>query len=139
MARRKVEDSFSTLDELVPAYAENKERFDVLDKICKEENKEIKRLLGDKTSHEAGGYKVTKSVQHRDKMDEELLCAKLSAFPEAYDLGLIKIQEYVDMDALESAMYKNQLSKGMLAVVESCREKKEVVTLRVTKVKEVEE
>lgn len=140
MARRKVEDSFSsTLDELIPAYAQNKERLDVLDKVCKDENAEIKRLLGNKTTYEAGGYKVTKSVQNRDKMDEELLCAKLSAFSKAYDLGLIKIQEYVDMDALENAMYWNQLDKEMLAVIEKCREKKEVVTLRVTKVKEVDE
>jgi len=128
----------STLDELIPAYGDNKERLDVLDKICKEENKQIKELLGDKTNYEASGWKVTKSVQNRDKIDEELLCVKLSDFPEMYELGIIKVQEYVDMTALEDAMYKGQLNKKMLAVVEKCREHKEVVTLRISRVKEEE-
>ena len=127
-----------TLDELIPEYGDNKERLDVLDKICKEENKQIKELLGDKTNYETSGWKVTKSVQNRDKIDEDLLCVKLSDFPEMYELGVIKVQEYVDMDALEDAMYKGQLNKKMLAVVEKCREHKEVVTLRISRVKEEE-
>ena len=128
----------STLDELIPAYGDNKERLDVLDKICKEENKQIKELLGDKTNYETSGWKVTKSVQNRDKIDEDLLCVKLSDFPEMYELGVIKVQEYVDMTALEDAMYKGQLNKKMLEVVEKCREHKEVVTLRISRVKEKE-
>ena len=127
-----------TLDELIPVYGDNKERLDVLDKICKEENKQIKELLGDKTNYETSGWKVTKSVQNRDKIDEDLLCVKLSDFPEMYELGVIKVQEYVDMDALEDAMYKGQLNKKMLAVVEKCREHKEVVTLRISRVEEEE-
>lgn len=128
----------STLDELIPSYGDNKERLDVLDKICKEENKQIKELLGDKTNYETSGWKVTKSVQNRDKIDEDLLCVKLSDFPEMYELGIIKVQEYVDMTALEDAMYKGQLNKKMLEVVEKCREHKEVVTLRISRVKEKE-
>ena len=128
----------STLDELIPTYGDNKERLDVLDKICKEENKQIKELLGDKTNYETSGWKVTKSVQNRDKIDEDLLCVKLSDFPEMYELGVIKVQEYVDMTALEDAMYKGQLNKKMLEVVEKCREHKEVVTLRISRVKEKE-
>ena len=127
-----------TLDELIPAYGDNKERLDVLDKICKEENKQIKELLGDKTNYETSGWKVTKSVQNRDKIDEDLLCVKLSDFPEMYELGIIKVQEYVDMTALEDAMYKGQLNKKMIEVVEKCREHKEVVTLRISRVKEEE-
>jgi hypothetical protein len=138
MARRKAK-AGPTLDELIPVYGSNKEKLDELDKVCKEENKQIKELLGDKSSHEADGWKVVKSVQNRDKMDEDLLCAKLSAFPEMYEAGIIKVQEYVDMTALEDAMYKNQLSKKMLEAVESCREHKEVVTLRVSRVKERDE
>ena len=134
MARKKIVEN-KTLDELIPVYGDNKEQLDALDKICKDENKQIKELLGDKTSYETGGWKVTKSVQNRDKIDEELLCVKLSEFPEMYEAGIIKVQEYVDMDALENAMYKNQLSKKMLEAVEKCREHKEVVTLRISRVK----
>ena len=140
MARRKTTNTPTvTLDELVPSYGEHKESLDVLDKIVKDENKKIKELLGDKDHYKTSGWKVTKSVQNRDKMDEDLLCAKLSAFPEMYEAGIIRVQECVDMQALEDAMYKNQLSKKMLEAVESCREHKEVVTLRVTRVKESDE
>lgn len=137
MARRKSTNTPTvTLDELVPSYGEHKESLDALDKVVKDENKKIKELLGDDTEHKAGGWKVTKSVQKRDKMDEELLCAKLSAFPELYEAGIIKVQEYVDMQALEDAMYKNRLSKKMLEEVNKCVEHKEVVTLRVSRIKE---
>ena len=111
MARKKIVENNVTLDELIPVYGDNKEQLDALDKICKDENKQIKELLGDKTSYETGGWKVTKSVQNRDKIDEELLCVKLSAFPEMYEAGIIKVQEYVDMDALEAAIYNDELSE----------------------------
>lgn len=138
MARKKIVTNNVTLDELIPAYGDNKEKLDALDKVCKEENKQIKELLGDKTNYEANGWKVTKSVQNRDKIDEELLCVKLAEFPEMYEAGIIKVQEYVDMQALEDAMYKNQLSKKQIDIIQSCREHKEVVTLRVSRVKKGE-
>lgn len=138
MARKKIVTNSVTLDELIPAYGDNKEKLDALDKVCKEENKQIKELLGDKTNYEANGWKVTKSVQNRDKIDEELLCVKLAEFPEMYEAGIIKVQEYVDMQALEDAMYKNQLSKKQIDIIQSCREHKEVVTLRVSRVKKGE-
>ena len=105
----------------------------------KDENKKIKELLGDKDHYKTSGWKVTKSVQDRSKMDEDLLYAKLSAFPEMYESGIIKVQEYVDVQALEDAMYKNQLSKKMLEEVNKCVEHKEVVTLRVSRIKESDE
>ena len=138
MARKRAVEN--PLDELVPSYAQNKEQLDYIKSICDDENKQIKKLMGDTTSYEAGGYKVTKSVQNRDSMDEELLCAKLSSFSEMYDLGIIKVQEYVDMSALEDAMYKKLLTPEMIDVINKCRTHKEIVTLRVSKVKkEVEE
>ena len=138
MARKKIVTNNVTLDTLIPAYGDNKEKLDALDKVCKEENKQIKELLGDETNYETNGWKVTKSVQNRDKIDEELLCVKLAKFPEMYEAGIIKVQEYVDMQALEDAMYKNQLSKEHIDIIQSCREHKEVVTLRVSRVKKGE-
>ena len=137
MARRKSTNTpIVTLDELVPSYGEHKESLDALDKVVKDENKKIKELLGDDNETERPQWKVTKSVQDRSKMDEDLLYAKLSAFPEMYEAGIIKVQEYVDVQALEDAMYKNQLSKKMLEEVNKCVEHKEVVTLRVSRIKE---
>ena len=127
------------LDTIIDEYAQNKEQLDILDTVCKTQNAEIKAMLGNEKSYSTDNYKVSKSIQNRDTMDEELLCAKLSNFTECYDLGIIKVQEYVDMQALEDALYKKQLTKEMIEVIEKCRNHKEVVTLRVSKIKKEEE
>lgn len=127
------------LDTIIDEYAQNKEQLDILDTVCKTQNAKIKDMLGNEKSYSTDNYKVSKSVQNRDTMDEELLCAKLSNFTECYDLGIIKVQEYVDMQALEDALYKKQLTKEMIEVIEKCRNHKEVVTLRVSKIKKEEE
>ena len=139
MARRAVKE-VNTLDILIPAYAEHKAQLDEIDTVCKAENKQIKELLGDRKSYETEDYKVSKSVQSRDTMDEDALAIRLADFPIAYELGIIKVKEYVDMSALEDAMYKKQLTPEMIQAIEKCRSHKEVVTLRLSKVKkEVEE
>jgi len=127
------------LDKLIPEYAQNKEQLDILDTVCKTQNAEIKSLMGDSKTYEAGDYKVSKSIQNRDTMDEDLLCAKLSNYSELYDIGVIKVKEYVDITALEDAIYKKQLTPEMLADIEKCRKHKEVVTLRVSKIKKEKE
>ena len=49
--------------------------------------------------------------------------------------GVVKKKEYVDMDALENAIYNGKINAAELA---SCQTKKEVVTLKVTKLKRKE-
>lgn len=133
MARRKVETS---LDTLIPQYAENKSMLDDYKKICDDENKKIKELM-EEGSYEAGGYKATKSVTTRETMNEDKLLDVLKQYPTAcYEQGLIKTKEYVDMDVLESMIYKGVIDKNVLLEIDKCRESKEVVTLRISKVKE---
>jgi len=127
------------LDELVPSYAHNKENLDALETICKEENKQIKELLGNESTYTTGGFKVTKSVSTRETVDEELLCAKLSEIESMYDLGIIRVKEYVHIPALEDAIYNKLLPQEAIDIIAKCRKTKEVVTLRVSKVKEEEE
>lgn len=123
------------LDTLIPQYAENKSMLDDYKKICDKENKQIKELMTDDT-YEAGGYKATKSVQIRESLNEDRLLAIASQHRVFRDIGIIKTKEYVDMEALESAIYKGMLDKETLMEIDKCRESKEVVTLRVTKIKE---
>lgn len=123
------------LDTLIPQYAENKSMLDDYKKICDKENKQIKELMTDDT-YEAGGYKATKSVQIRESLNEDRLLAIASQHRVFRDIGIIKTKEYVDMEALESAIYKGMLDKETLMEIDKCRESKEVVTLRISKVKE---
>jgi hypothetical protein len=132
MARIKLE--AESLDNLIPQYAENKAMLDDYKKICDKENKQIKELMTDDT-YEAGGYKATKSVSVRETMNEDKLLELLIA--KGYkDTKVIKQKYYVDMDTLESAIYSGQIPKEDLLEIDKCRESKEVVTLRISKVKE---
>ena len=126
------------LNELIPSYAENKEKLDAIDKVCKAENAEIKKLMVKDHEYSVDDYTAKITIKNKDTVDEELLCVKLSAFPKMYELGIIKVQEYVDMSALEDAMYKKELTEEMLKEVEKCRNHKEIVELRVTKKKKAD-
>lgn len=127
-----------TLDELIPVYAENKADLDRVDKICKAQNAEIKQKLEElgEDEHTAGGYVAKRIVSERESMNEERLLEVLvkHGVPE-----VIKTKEYVDMDALEKYLYNNDLSDDLAADLDSCREIKEVVQLRVSKEKKKKE
>jgi hypothetical protein len=135
-----------SLDELIPTYAENKAMLDDYKKICDSENKQIKELMEEGT-YEAGGYKATKSVSTRDDIKEDKILAKLSDdMRECFELNnIIKTKEYIDMDNLESLLYSlnnkrdiesKKIKDELIELLDSCTERKDVVTLRVSKVKE---
>lgn len=134
MARRK-KMSEMTLDVLIPQYAENKSILDDYKKICDDENKQIKELM-DEGSYVVGDWKATKIVTVRESFNEDKL---LETVKNLAIKGIVKKKEYVDMDALESAIYKGKISKEMLLEIDKCRETKEIVALRVSKNKEKEE
>ena len=58
---------------------------------------------------------------------------------DARAIGIIKTKEYVDFDALEKAIYNGLLPGETLLEMDKAREVKEVVTLRVTKIKKENE
>lgn len=127
--------SITDLDSLIPRYAANKAEMDDYKKICDKENAEIKAIMRDLAVHhyEAGGYKASYSVQQRESMNENMLLeiAHLFGIPE-----IVKTKEYIDFDALEKAIYDGKISDDILLEMDKAKEVKQVVTLRVTKVKE---
>lgn len=120
------------LTELLPIYHMQKSEMDSIKKVVDKENAEIKTLMRKSNLSEfiAGDIKATCSVSERQDFIEEALIEKLKDMKVK---GVIKKKEYVDMDALENAIYNGELNAAELA---SCQTKKEVVTLRVTKIKE---
>lgn len=143
MARKKIEVS---LDTLIPQYAENKSMFDDYKKICDDENKQIKELM-DTDTYEVNGYKATKSVSSRDSLNEDKLINNLDEELRGYfeENNIIRTKEYIDTDNLESLIYglKNKkdieskkLLNDLLVLLDNCTDRKEVVTLRVSKIKE---
>lgn len=119
------------LTELLPIYHTQKSEMDSIKKVVDKENAEIKTLMRESNLPEfvAGDIKATCSVSERQDFIEEALIEKLKDMKVR---GIIKKKEYVDMDALENAIYHGKVDAAALA---SCQTIKEVVTLRVSKVK----
>jgi hypothetical protein len=119
------------LTELLPIYHMQKSEMDSIKKVVDKENAEIKTLMRASNLSEfvAGDIKAICSVSERQDFIEEALIEKLK---EMKVRGIIKKKEYVDMDALENAIYNGKVDAAALA---SCQTTKEVVTLRVSKVK----
>jgi hypothetical protein len=138
MARKRislVEDNKTAeekLQELIPHYQLNKHAMDSYKKVVDKDNKEIKMIMLESQLPEfiVGDIKATCSVSEREDFIEEALIEKLKDMKVK---GVIKKKEYVDMDALENAIYNGELNAAELT---SCQTKKEVVTLRITKIKE---
>ena len=119
------------LDELIPLYYEHNELVKKHKKVADRVNKEIKEIMAEQgiTEFATNGLVATVSVSERVDLMEDVLIEKIK---ELGIKGIIKTKEYVDMDALETALYNGLINPAMLAQAQT---KKEVVTLRVTQKK----
>jgi tRNA(Phe) wybutosine-synthesizing methylase Tyw3 len=124
------------LDAIIPQYAKDKEQLDKIKKTTDEENTAIKTLMKemDVKQYEAGGYVAKYSVSTRETMNEDKLLNLL--IEKGYkESGIIKQRDYVDMDVLEKALYAGEVDEETVKLMDSCKDSKEVVTLRVSVVK----
>lgn len=119
------------LQETVERFYANKTEADYFKKIADKDNTRIKEIMIENgiNDFETPDLKVTCSTSERLDFVEEALMAYLK---ENEISDVIKTKEYVDMDALENAIYHGKVKAHELA---SCQTKKEVITLRVTKLK----
>ena len=117
----------SKLDDLIPLYYEHNELVKKHKKVADKANKEIKKIMAEQgiTEFATNGLVATVSVSERVDLMEDVLMEKIK---ELGIEGIIKTKEYIDMDALETALYNGLINPAMLAQAQT---KKEVVTLRV--------
>lgn len=129
------------LEVLIPQYALNKAELDGYKKLCDKENAEIKEIMNILHLDEAevGGYIAKRTIQNRDTMNEEGLISLFTSVPSFFklneDFGIIKSKPYIDYDAFENAMYHDAFTPEQLDDLGRFKESKEVVTLRITKVR----
>lgn len=121
----------SELKELVRLFYEDKQQLENYKKSTEEYNKSIKDIMNelDLTEFESDDLIAKIGVQNRESFNEEKLIEKLKSLNIN---GVIKTKEYVDMDALENAIYNELLDASELT---PCKEVKVVTTLKVTKKK----
>ena len=120
-------EAIKQLQELIPIYHANKLELDSYKKLTDKDNKKIKELMLGNDINEviAGDVKATLSISCKYDFIEDKL---LDTLKQLGITDVIETKEIVNMDALESAIYNGRLSA---AVLDTCREKKETVTLRV--------
>ena len=125
------------LDDLISSYAFNKTELDGYKKICDKENAQIKQIMLDSKLSEylTDTYKVMCIVSKRESMNEETLLniAHTYGIPE-----IVKTKEYIDFDALEKAIYDGKISEEIVLEMDKAKEVKEVVTLKLSKIKKKE-
>ena len=124
---------------LIDKYFVDKADADEKKKLVEQENKQIKEGMVELKSDvvETDTYKATRSVSIRSSIDEEAWLSILKAQTNLPD-GIIKTKEFVDMDALEDAIYNGEIPKDVLVRLNEHKKDTEVVTLKVTKLKKKE-
>ena len=131
--------SNQTLDQLIPQFGEKNETVKSLKKELDSIGTTIKEIMRDGIDkYPAGDFIATYVVKVSNGMDEEYLLSQLQSEKlrkTADSLGLIKTKEYVDMDALENAIYHGKLDEETLDIIRSAQTTKEIPTLTVKKVK----
>ena len=125
------------LKELVDSYAQHNEDYNALKKIVDKEGKEIKErfALEDISEMQGDGFKVSVSIRTTETLleDKLLVLLKNSDIDPDVLTNVVKTKEYIDMDALESAIYKGDITENIVATFDVCREVKETQVLKVTR------
>lgn len=112
----------------------NKNELDSYKKLVDADNKIIKEIMADINVDEFAidSSILKRSVEHRETMNEDAL---LQYLKDNNIEGVIKTKEYVDMDALESAIYNESISAEIVSGMSKCKTTTEVVKLTVKKAK----
>ncbi len=102
------------LEKLVTEYAKVKKQENEISKMSKELNAKIKKIMQTDDIDEVETASGTARLQERksEKFDEENLIEFLKASGKAR--GLVKKKEYLDFDALESAIYREKFDQETL-------------------------
>lgn len=127
------------LDSLVARYGQTDAQIKALKKANDIDKEQLTTTLAKMGENKwtAGGFTVQRVESNRETLNEEKLLALMQLHKEMAELhGILKIKAYVDMDALESAIYTGKIPQDVLQELDQCRETKVVVSLRCSKAKE---
>lgn len=141
MRKKTVKPETPTLEELVSQYGATNDKAKELKTMLDGWNKQIKSIMSDKDidTFEAGGYKASYSVRTTSSMNTDMLLSlfksdkKLKKIAKEY--GIVKTTEYIDMDALENALYHDAVADSEIEKLNTCKVEKTTEILKVTKKK----
>ena len=130
----KDEKFYKELNDLIDKYGFNKGEYESYKAICDESNRQIKARMAEANlkNYNTDRYKVNYIVSERTSMNEAKLIGVIHSNNIPNSLGIIKTREYIDEDALESAIYNGEISDDVMAQIAECMDKKEVISLKLT-------
>jgi len=130
----KDEKFYKELNDLIDKYGFNKGELDSYKAICDESNRQIKKRMAEANlkNYNTDRYKVNYIVSERTSINEAKLISLIHSFNVPNSLGIIKTREYIDEDALESAIYNNEIPDELVDRMSECMDKKKVVSLKLT-------
>lgn len=125
----------SSITKLVESYIVNKRNENDFKKAASAENTQIKEIM---TQYKLDSVKTSLgtaflSEQTKTTFDEDALINTLKSM--GTDLGIVKTKEYVDFDALESALYHEAFSDEQKKEIAKCEETKTILVLRINEKK----
>lgn len=125
----------SALEKLVESYIVNKRNEEDFKKQASAENTQIKELMHEYNLTEVSTSLGTAKITEQEKVTfiEDKLIEFLKSNKIADDI--VKTKEYVDFDALESAIYHGKISDELVQSMSDCQEKKITTVLRISKKK----
>lgn len=129
--------TYRDLSESIEKYGVNKAEMDSYKKICDAENKKIKEIMGEAKLKTYDSESYTAKITEVDKsyMDEAKLIGIIHSNNIPNSLGIIKTKEYIDEDALESAIYNHLISDDILQEISNCKVAKTEIRLNISKKK----
>lgn len=130
------------LEDLIPLYAHEKEMETHYKKTSKDYNERIKEKFDELAidNFTSCGFTVKLVTQERSTLNDEKVIDRNDNSMLAEDLeamGIIKTKKYVDLDELENAVYKGDLSQSTLDIINDCFDTKTIKTLKLSKAKEI--
>jgi len=125
----------SALEKLVESYIVNKRNEEDFKKQASAENTQIKELMHEYNLTEVSTSLGTAKITEQEKVT--FIEDKLIEFLKSNNIAddIVKTKEYVDFDALESAIYHGKISDELVQSMSDCQEKKVTTVLRISKKK----
>lgn len=129
------ESNQTRLVSLVESYIENKACEKKYKDLASSENTEIKVLMTELQLNKVATDSGVATLSER--VSEDFIEEKLIEFLKTHNVAtdIVKTKEYVDFDALESAIYNERIPADIVKDMASCKEKKVTQVLRINKKK----
>lgn len=127
------DEAIDALNFLVRDYIANKDKEKEYKDMASAQNTEIKVIMNE---HKLKEFKTESgSVALSYRTTETFIEDKLIEFLKSHNVAndIVKTKEYVDYDALESAIYHEKISEDVLKDMASCKETKVTEVLRINK------